>query len=122
MGWGKISAMLGAIALVLGTWATIVKFDYRPALIIEVRAQDTVLEQKIDGLAQQNIVTKSLVLNDRLFGTEQRIFLKVQQIEEYKSKGVPPPDWLVQDWLALEQAKRGIIEELDALQTAPVSP
>jgi len=131
MGWGKISAVLGGVVLVITAWAAIVKFDYRPVLKIEVTAQAQELDKKIDNTTQQlsgqidqaiqqNIVTKSLVLNDRLFSTEQRINLKLEQINEHRSKGVAVPQWLTDDWLMLEAQKKQIVDELDGIKDAPL--
>jgi len=109
----------GAFATLVSAWGLLVHFDYRPALILEVRAAELGLQQQILDVAKGNIETQSMVLNDRLVSTEQLIAIKVNQMEEYRSRDEQPPEWITNEWVRLEAAKRDIMDKLDALSPTP---
>jgi len=109
----------GAFATLVSALGLLVHFEYRPALIIEVKAAEINLQQQILDVAKNNLQTQSMVLNDRLVSTEQLIAIKVNQMEEYRSKGEQPPEWIINEWVRLEAAKRDIMDKLDALNPDP---
>jgi DNA-binding transcriptional MerR regulator len=117
---GTVAGAIGSIWAAMLIWKD-AGFPV-PVMAAQLEERVSPIEHRVAMVEQQTLETQAAVINNEITELRQRIYNNQAAQESYRSKGEQPPEWMINEWIELENDLNNKTDEyqrlLDAIQPA----